>query len=125
MRATAALLAVACAMASGLAISAQYGDSPVYLPGFYKLSERDAIWQYSDRSPWNIVKSAPWADPRLVKWGYVPVTHDSQNYYCLIDATPRTGSHIAERVFTCGDPATVEEIYNFNWRPVGRLYGGH
>jgi hypothetical protein len=67
----------------------------------------------------------PWVNPRLVKWGYVPVTQDSKRYYCLIDDRPRRGSHISERTFVCGDPSsTVEWLYNAGRTPTVRLYGG-
>lgn len=99
---------------------------PTYhLHGYYKLLNDFPTWQQSDDSPWQVVKDQPWIKPRLVKWGYVPMTHDSQNYYCLIDGGPRTGSHVTEPIFICGDPKTVEWIFNTNQAPQLPLYGGH
>ncbi|HSY04336.1 MAG TPA: hypothetical protein VK803_00195 [Steroidobacteraceae bacterium] len=125
MRTTLGLFAALAAIVS-VPLAALQNDepSPVYLRGFYRLHDRYAVWQYSDRSPWYVQRNAPWADRRFVKWGYVPVMHDSQRYYCLIDRDPPTGTRIAERTFTCGDPATVEELYLSNQRPFGLLYGG-
>jgi hypothetical protein len=123
MRARVGYLVGLAAIASVSWAAAQSEQSPVYLRGYYKLYDQYSVWQYSDHSPWYMLKSAPWADQRLVKWGFVPVTHDSQNYYCLIDHSPPTGSHIAEWTFSCGDPATAELLYNMNWRPIGLLYG--
>jgi len=97
---------------------------PIYLRGYYRLYDRNSVWKYSDRQPWYIVRGAPWADPRLVKWGYVPVLHDGQRYYCLVDHDAPTGSRIPEWLFTCGDPATAELLYNTNRAPIGLLYGG-
>jgi hypothetical protein len=97
---------------------------PTYhLHGFYKLRDRTAIWQISDKSPWQVVKDEPWIEPRLVKWGYVPLTHNSQHYYCLIDDKPITGSNIAKTTFICGDASTVAFNYINNWRPSLLLYG--
>lgn len=96
-----------------------------YLHGYYKLLDEVPTWQQSDAFPWQVVKDEPWIKPRLVKWGYVPMTHDAQNYYCLIDGGPRTGSHVAEPIFICGDPKTVEWIFNTNRTPRVPLYGGH
>ena len=98
--------------------------SPVHLRGYYRLYDRYSVWRPSDAAPWYILNEAHWADPRLVKWGYVPVMHDSQRYYCLIDHGPPTGSRIPEWTFVCGDPETVEVLYNTNQRPAGFRYGG-
>ena len=93
-----------------------------HLHGYYKLVDDGATtWQLSDNSPWLVDWKATWGDPRLVKWGYAPVTHDSQRYYCLIDGRPRTGTHIARETFICGDPAIVALV---ELRPALRLYGG-
>jgi len=81
---------------------------------YYRLYDRYSVWLFSDPAPWYIVNDAPWADPRLVKWGYVPVTHEAQNFYCLIGHEPLTGSHIATRTLACGDPLTVEQLYESN-----------
>jgi hypothetical protein len=82
----------------------------------------------TDRAmPFNTInrsKNEPWINPRLVKWGYVPMVHDSKPFYCLIDDRPRTGSHVMERTFICGDPASTELVFNI-WRtPRLSLYGG-
>ena len=106
--------------------SAGRGDSEptYYLRGFYKLLDQRPTWQPSDDSPWQVVKDESWVNRRLVKWGYVPVMHDSQRYYCLINDRPRTGSNISERTFVCGDPSTVEWLYNAGLTPTVPLYGG-
>jgi hypothetical protein len=98
--------------------------APIYLRGYYRFYERNSVWQYSDGMPWYVLKDAAWTDPRLIKWGYVPVSHDAQDYYCLIDHDAPTGSRIPVWIFACGDPATVELLYNSNRAPVGLLYGG-
>jgi hypothetical protein len=99
---------------------------PTYhLHGYYNLIDNVPTWQQSDDSPWQVVKDEPWIKPRLVKWGYVPVTHDSKPYYCLINDSSHTGSHVIEQTFICGDPKTVEWIFNTNRTPTIPLYGGH
>ena len=97
-----------------------------YLRGYYTMDSQRPVWRESDNSPWLQVKAnAPWVNPRLVKWGYVPFTHDSKNYYCLIDDKPRTGTHIKEITFICGDPATVQSIFlQNNERPNIPMIGG-
>jgi hypothetical protein len=74
-------------------------------------------WRLSDSSPWYLMKSAEWASPNLLKHGYVPVVHDSKQYYCLIDKTPKIGSRMPEQAFLCGDSATVEWLVDNNRRP--------
>jgi hypothetical protein len=102
------------------------GTSMYYLRGYYKADSQRPVWQDSNDSPWYQERTdAPWVDNRLVKSGYVPFTHDSKNYYCLIDARPRTGSHVTEATFICGDPASVESLYiQNNSRPVIPITGG-
>jgi hypothetical protein len=115
------LTALAC-----VAFAAPETNAPLptyHLHGYYKLRDRSAIWQLSDRSPWQVVKDEPWIEPRVVKWGYVPIVHNSQRYYCLIDDRPITGSNIARTTFLCGDAATVQFNYNNGWRPSLSLYG--
>lgn len=98
---------------------------PTYhLHSYYKLHDEFGIWQLSDDSPWQVVKSEPWIVHRWVQWGYVPITHDSKHYYCLIDDSPVTGTHIGAKTFVCGDPDTVQEIFNNNWTPKLLLGGG-
>ena len=132
MRATVGLLAGLAAMASFASAApestAPAGAAPLptyYLHGYYKLLDQVPTWQQSDDAPWQVVKNEPWIKRRLVKWGYVPIIHDSQRYYCLIDDNPRTGSHVNEQTFICGDPKTVEWIFNNNLSPTLPLYGGH
>ena len=127
MRAVLGSFACLTALAS-LACAAPVSAAPqgvYHLHGYYKLRQQVATWETSSDAPWQVTKNAPWVDPRLVKWGYVPVTHDSGQYYCLIEDKPMTGSNILEKTFICGDPKTVELIFNNNWRPKVTLYGGH
>ncbi len=103
------------------------GSTPTYyLRGYYKIDSQRPVWQDSNDSPWHQVETnTPWVDARLVKSGYLPFTHDSKNYYCLIDDKPRTGSHVTEATFICGDPAIVESLYiQNNSRPVIPMIGG-
>ncbi len=124
MRGTSVLLAL-CALPWAASASPADADSePIYLRGYYKLYDRYSIWRLSDSSPWYIVKNARWADSRLVKWGYVPVTHGGDRLYCLVDHEAPTGSRIPVWTFACGDPATVEWLYNSNRPPIGLRYGG-
>jgi hypothetical protein len=97
-----------------------------YLRGYYKIDSQLPVWQDSDSAPWVQAKTnAPWVNRRIVKWGYVPFTHDSRNYYCLIDDKPRTGSHVQDTTFICGDPAMVESLFiQNNWRPTLPMIGG-
>ena len=119
----AAVGSFACLIGLASLASAAALQPTYHVHGYYKLNGRVAMWQFSDASPWQVVKDEPWVDSRLVKWGYVPLTHDSQHYYCLIDDSPRTGSRISEKTFVCGDPETVEVIFNSNWIPKLPLYG--
>ena len=135
MRATVGCFACLAAMAS-VAFAApeaapQGNTTPTdssptyYLRGYYKLDNQRPVWQASDSLPWTQVKTnAPWVNRRLVKWGYVPFTHDSKNYYCFIDDGPRTGSHVIETTFMCGDPATVQWLFQNNWKPSVPMIGG-
>ena len=118
MRATAGYLACLAAMVSVTAWPSE--PSPIYVRGYYTSEGHNSLWQHSDSSPWYVVKGAPWADPRLLEWGYVPVTHNAQSYYCLSDRA-RTGSRVP--VWICGDPATVELLYDSNRSAVELLYG--
>ena len=106
----------AIAASIGFAAS-QTGSTPIHLQGFYQLDKATPKWQLSDSSPWYLMKNAQWANPRLVKQGYVPVVHDSKQYYCLIDASPKIGSRIPEHTFLCGDSAAVEWLVDNNYRP--------
>jgi hypothetical protein len=116
MRATVACFVCLAAMGSMAFATPQGGPTPThstptyYLRGYYKLDNQRPTWQDSDSSPWSQVKtSTPWVNPRLVKWGYVPFTHDSKNYYCLIEEGARTGS---------------QWLFQNNWRPSVPLIGG-
>lgn len=113
---------VSCAFAAPDGVAPQ---RTYHLHGYYKLYTQQAIWELSDDSPWQVVKGEPWINSELVHWSYVPMTHDSQHYYCLIDEKPRTGTNILEKTFICGDPLTVELDYNNHWNPHLSLYGGH
>jgi hypothetical protein len=125
MRAIVGFLASLAAV-SALAAVPEAAPLPAYhLHGYYKLLDNIPTWQQSSDSPWQVVKGEPWINKRLVKWGYVPMTHDAQNYYCLIDNGPRTGSRVIEQNFICGDPKTVEWIFNTNRTPALPLYAGH
>ena len=96
----------------------------VHLRGYYQLNF-SPTWRLSDRSPWYLLRSASWADQRLLKWGYVPAEHDGKRFMCLIDDQHFTGSRLPPGpVYICGDPGTAEMLYNRGWTPVLRLYGG-
>ena len=110
------------ALPSEPASTAEAPGEPVHLRGYYEL-DRHPIWRQSDDSPWYVLNKADWANERLLKWGYVPVIHDAKHYYCLIDKGPRTGSHVGERTFMCGDPSTAEWIFNTGIRPTPLLHG--
>jgi hypothetical protein len=120
MRATVGYLACLAAGVSSTAWPSE--PSPIYLRGYYTIQGHYLLWQHSDSSPWYVMKDAPWANPRLVEWGYVPVTHNAQNYYCVIDHGPPTGSLVPLRTFACGDPATVEQLYDSKRAPFGLSY---
>jgi hypothetical protein len=92
------------------------------LRGYYAL-DLYPIWQRSDQQPWYVLKQAPWADPLLLKWGYLAVNHDGRNYYCLIQDQPPVGTRIGKRTYLCGDPAMAEMLYTMNWRPKIFVYG--
>src|SRR5262249_41064592 len=97
-----------------------------YLRGYYRIDSQRPVWQGSGSSPWFQVRTtAPWVTRRILMWGYVQLAHDSKNYYCLIDDKPRTGSHVMETTFICGDPAIVESLFlQNNWRPNIPMIGG-
>jgi hypothetical protein len=100
-------------------------EPPTYhLHGYYKLHDQIGIWEASDDSPWQVAKGESWVDSRLVKWGYVPITHDAGRYYCLINDHPPTGTHVGKRTFICGDPDTVEILFNNHQTPRLPIYGG-
>jgi hypothetical protein len=131
MRATVGCFACLAAMGSVAFATPQGSPTPTgstpsyYLRGYYKLDNQRPTWQASDSSPWSQVKTnTPWVNPRLVKWGYVPFTHDSKNYYCLIEEGARTGSHVIDTTFMCGDPDTVQWLFQNNWRPSVPMIGG-
>ena len=112
---------------ASLACAAPESTKPLptyHLHGYYSIREENAVWQYSDNSPWQVVANEPWIDPKIVKWGYVPLTHDSKNYYCLIEEGARTGSHVIDTTFMCGDPDTVQWLFQNNWRPSVPMIGG-
>jgi hypothetical protein len=92
------------------------------VPGYYKL-DFYPYWQLSDHKPWYVLKQAPWADRLLIKYGYVAVSHDGKDYYCLIQDEPPTGTRITKQTYICGDPAMAEMLYTMNWRPRILIYG--
>ena len=108
---------------ASLAFGASDGVVPTpptyHLHGYYKLHDQIGIWEASDDSPWEIAKGEAWVDSRLVKWGYVP-----GRYYCLIHDQPPTGTHVGKRTFVCGDPDTVEILFNNHQTPKLKIYGG-
>jgi hypothetical protein len=106
--------------------STQTGSTPTYyLRGYYKIDNQRPTWQSSDSSPWSEVKrNAPWVNRQLVKWGYVPFTHDSKNYYCLIEKGAQTGSHVIDTTFMCGEPDTVQWLFQNKWWPSVPMIGG-
>lgn len=97
-----------------------------YLRGYYRIDSQRPVWQDSDAAPWSEANPhEQWVNRRLVKWGYVPFTHAGKNYYCLIDDKPRTGSHVSDVTFLCGEPAVVESIFiQNNGRPNVPMIGG-
>ncbi len=125
MRVASGVLACLAALAAGaFATPSVAAQSTYHLHGYYKIFKEEATWEHSNDSPWQVVKGEDWIDPQLLHWGYVPVTHDSQRLYCLIDDKPRTGSNLQEKTFFCGDPAEIETAYADKWKPNLRLYGG-
>ena len=133
MRAIVGCFASLAALTS-MALGAAPVNSPVaphalptyYLRGYYNFEAELPVWQDSDAAPWSQVKTnEPWVNRRIVKWGYVPFTHDAKNYYCLIDKGPRTGSHVDDITFFCADPEAVQSLFiQNNWRPTLPLIGG-
>ncbi len=116
MRTAVGCFACLVAISASAAFAAPQAEStPIRLQGFYELDRATRTWRVSDGSPWYLLKNAEWANPRLVKQGYVPVVHDSKQYYCLIDESPKIGSHLPEQTFVCGEPAEVEWLVNNNY----------
>ncbi len=100
------------------ALAAPQAESQsVHLQSFYELGRATPTLRVSDGSPWFLMKSADWADPKLLKHGYLPVMDDSKQYYCLIDKTPKIGSRMPEHTFLCGDSSAVEWLVDNNLRP--------
>lgn len=131
MRASVGCFACLAAMASvafAAPESAPSGNSmpTYYLRGYYSIDSQTAVWRTSDAAPWSRVKeNEPWVNRRIVsKWGYVPFTHDSKNYYCYIDDHPQTGSHVVDTTFICGDPDTLQWLFQNNSQPTIPLIGG-
>ncbi len=110
-------------MLTSAALGAQVQVERVFtLRGYYVL-DFNPYWQQSDTKPWYVLKQPPWADPLLLKRGYVAVRHDGKNYYCLIQEEPPVGTRIGKRTYICGDPATAETLYTMNWRPKTLIRG--
>jgi len=118
MRAAVGYSVFLAAITASIAFAAPQTEStPIHLQGFYELERVTPTWRLSDSSPWYLIKNAEWVNPRLVKQGYVPVVHDSKQYYCLIDKTPKIGSRVPEKTFLCGDPTAVEWLVDNHYRP--------
>jgi hypothetical protein len=118
MRAAVGCSVCLAVIAASIAFAAPQTEStPIHLEGFYELDGVAPTWRLSDSSPWYVVKNAEWANPRLVRGGYVPVVHNSKQYYCLIDKTPKIGSRMPGKTFLCGNPTTVEWLVDNNRRP--------
>jgi len=118
MRAAVGCCVCLATIAASTAFAApETGSTPIHLQSFYELDGVTPTWRLSDSSPWYVIKKAEWAIPRLVKGGYVPVMHDSKQYYCLIDETPVIGSRMPGKTFVCGNPTTVEWLVDNNRRP--------
>ena len=118
MRAAVGYSIFLAAITASIAFAAPQTEStPIHLQGFYELDRVTPTWRVSDSSPWYLMKNAEWSNPKLVKQGYVPVMHDSKQYYCLIDKTPKIGSRMPEHTFLCGEPAAVEWLVDNNRRP--------
>jgi hypothetical protein len=122
MRAVLASLAFAVTLTSSALGAQQQVTRAFTLPGYYVL-DFYPYWKLSDKQPWYVVTQTSWADPLLVRYGYVAVNHDGQNYYCLIQGEPPTGTRIGQRTYICGDPAMAEMLYTMNWRPKILIYG--
>jgi len=125
MRALAGFLAI-CALAAYSAFADPSDAQPIQLKGYYELN-KVPIWRESDAAPWYVLRKAPWADESLVRYGgYVPVLHDGKQYYCLTDAFPLSGTHIArEPIFICGDHTMAKFLYDTNSKPTVKVYGQH
>lgn len=122
LRTVCAPLACALALApAALGAQAQVARA-LTLPGYYVL-DFYPHWQLSDKQPWYVLKQPRWADPLLLKYGYVAVSHDGLNYYCLIQEGPPVGTRIGQHTYICGDPAIAEMLYTMNWKPVILIYG--
>jgi len=118
MRAVAGCFACLVAISASTAFAAPQTEStPIHLQGFYELVGARPTWRVSDGSPWYLLKNVEWANPRFVKQGYVPVVHDSKQYYCLIDKSSQIGSHLPERTFLCGEEAEVQWLVSNNYHP--------
>jgi hypothetical protein len=125
MRVASGILACLAALGAGaFAAPSVAAQSTYHIHGYYKLYKSEGIWEHSSDSPWQVVKDEPWIDSELTHFGYVPMTHDSQRFYCLIEDHPSTGSNILEKTFICGDPDTVKMNYIENSKTHISLYGG-
>ena len=122
MRTVLASLACALTLTSAALAAESQVTHTFTLRGYYAL-DFYPYWHSSDKQPWYALKQAPWADPLLIKWGYVAVTHDGKHYYCLIDGSPPTGTRVGQGTYLCGDPAMTEMLYTMNWRPRILIYG--
>jgi hypothetical protein len=120
------LASLACALTLTLTSAAlgapQQAAHAFTLRGYYAL-DFYPFWQSSDKQPWYTLERASWADPLLVKYGYVAVSHDGKHFYCLIQNEPPAGTRIGQHTYICGDPAMAEMLYTMNWRPKILIYG--
>ena len=47
---------------------------------------------------WKLAWDEDWVDPRFLRRGYQPATHDDERYYCRLDPTPRIASRLNSRI---------------------------
>lgn len=91
--------------------------TPIHLRGFYQIDKMGtATLQRSDGLPWYVMKNAEWGNSGVLKLGYLPVLHDSKQYYCLIEKTERIGSRFPAKLLLCGDPVAVESVVANHYR---------
>lgn len=122
MRGIVGSIVLALTLTSAVLAAPQQVDHDFKLRGYYVL-DFYPHWAWSDNSPWYILNKAPWADPALIGYGYVAVSHDGKHYYCLIQDEPMTGTRIGKHTYICGDPAIAETLYTMNWRPEILTFG--
>ncbi len=115
--ATGCSVCLAAITASIAYAGSQIESTPIHLRSFYEIDEMGtATLKRSDSSPWYVLKTADWGNSGILKLGYVPVLHDSKQFYCLIETIQKTGAHFPEKGFLCGDPAAVESVVANKYR---------